>query len=196
MSKERILDIGIGSGGAYVTKNTAQDEQRVGIDVEREALAGLRITYPDILPVLASAEALPFKENTFSRLEIVLPFGYLMIPGLQKDHFALNDEYRMLYAKIQPDGWYSEFQRVLQPQGKLVIFGDIWVDPEKVRETSKKFFSLEHVHKMTVAEFRSLGTQTVPTVLENIRNNPYIDPIGKKTADLLTKISLQSTKCS
>lgn len=183
MSKERVLDIGIGSGGAYIRRNTAQNEQRIGIDIDRRSLSSLRREYPDVVPVVASAEHLPFGDNTFSRIEIVLPFEQLMIPGLQNDHFALLEQHKKEIAQTHPDGWYPEFHRVLMPHGELVVFGDLWTDPEQVQKTSQRFFDIEQAKRLTIAEFGTLGTSTVATVIDNGRRTPYIDKKGIKWED-------------
>jgi len=194
MSKERVLDIGIGSGGTYIRRNTIPTEQRIGIDVDRRSISVLRRKYPDVIPVVASAEHLPFTDSTFPRIEIVLPFNELMIPGLQNDHFALNQKWKDEYAQTHPDGWYPEFQRVLIPHGELVIFADLWTDPKQVEKTSQRFFEVEQVRQLTVAEFRALGTSTVEKVIANGRRSPFIDKTGKKWEDTLVEINLRSTK--
>jgi hypothetical protein len=194
MIKEHILDIGIGAGGSYILKNTAPYEQRIGIDIDRWTMPNLHTNYPEVFPVLATSEHIPFRVNTFSRIEIILPLGELMVPGLQNDHFALNEEYRVLYAQTYPNGWYKEFQRVLKPHGELIIFGDIWIDPIQVHNTSKLFFNIESVKKLSETEFNTLGTSTVPIVIRNIHRNPFIDIIDKNSCDLLVKIILRSNK--
>ncbi len=193
MFRDGVLDVGIGSGGSYIKKNTAPGEQRIGIDIDRRAIRILRRKYPDVLPVFAGAEHLPFKANSFFRIEIVLPSGELMLPGLQNDHFYLLKKYKK-YAQTHPDGWYPEFHRVLAPQGELVIFGDLWIDPQQVERTAQRYFGVEQVRPLTVAEFIELGTITVETVITNGRISPYIHKIGKKWEDTLVKINLRSTK--
>jgi|SRR3989344_5930249 len=193
MHKERILDIGIGAGGAYIMRNTGPHEQRVGVDIDKRKMPGLRMNYPSVLAIFANAEHLPFGANTFSRIEIVLPSEYLLIPGLQTDHFALR-KYKGVYVQTHPNGWYPEFHRVLVPQGQLVIFADLWVNPVQVEKTSQRFFTVKRVRRLTMAEFRALGTSTVTTVIDKSRRAPYVYELGKKWEDLLVAIDLRSTK--
>lgn len=196
MCIERILDIGIGSGGAYIKGNTAPNEQRIGIDINRRSMTGIRRNYPEVVPTVASAEHLPFADNSFTRIEIVLPFNELMIPGLQKDHFALLEKHKHEYAQTHPDGWYPEYHRVLTQYGQLVIVADLWIDPKQVERTAQRLFNVEQVKLLTVAEFRAFGTSTVETVLANGRRTPFIDEIGKEWKDTLVEINLRSTKAA
>lgn len=194
MSKELVLDIGIGSGGSYIRENTGPNEQRIGVDIEKWKMSGLKEKHPDVVSVVANAEHLPFESDTFSRIEIVLPFGELMLPGLQNDHFALLEEKKDEYAQTYPDGWYPEFHRVLKPEGELVIYGDLWIEPEQVLKTSTRFFNIVELKPLSVEEFKALGTTTVDRVLENGQGNPFIEKLGKNWDDTLVKIKLRSTK--
>lgn len=194
MTRERILDIGIGGGGPYIWQNTKSQEQRIGIDSKIGNILNLKPQFPHVLPAVADAEYLPFKASAFSRIEIVLPFNKLMLPGLQNDHFALLQEYKAEYARNTPDGWYPEFYRILAPQGKMVIYADLWIDPMQVKKTSERFFSVEEVQSLSLNEFKGLGTSTVAVVVENGLKTPYIDVIDKKWEETLVKICLKSKK--
>lgn len=193
MPQERILDIGIGSGGAYIAKNIALHEQRIGIDINSLSLLRLKTNYPDVTPILANAAHLPFKNNVFSRIEIVFPYGELMVPGLQNDHFALLEKHRRIYTQNYPHGWYPEFQRVLLPQRELIVYGDLSVDPLQVQKTSQGFFTVETVHNLTVEEFAALGTHTTKYAFPKNRGL-FIKEIGRKWEDMLVRINLRSCK--
>ncbi len=195
MTLERILDIGIGTGGAYIARNTDTHEQRIGVDINYGEIRCLQYYHPDVIPVVTDASRLPFWNDTFLRIEIVLPFGALMIPGLQKDHFALLKKHKDEYAQTYPHGWYPEFHRVLLPHGELVMYGDVWVDPEQVQRTSSGYFYLEQVQQLTVDEFKELGTTHSDFTLGRGKGR-YIEEIKKKWDDTLVKIILRSTKYS
>ncbi len=193
MALERILDIGIGSGGAYIAENTSPHELRIGIDIDRREMLGLQFNYPDVIPVVTDASRLPFRDDSFSKIEIVLPFGELMIPGLQRDHFALLKKHKDIYAQTHPHGWYPEFHRVLLPHGELVMYGDVWVDPKQVQRTSSGYFYLEQVQQLTVDEFKELGTTHSEFTLGRGKGK-YIEEIKREWDDTLVKITLRSAK--
>jgi len=106
-----------------------------------------------------------------------------MSPGLQTD-----------YEETHADGWYPEFQRVLIPQGTLIIYGDLLVDPKQVQQTSKKFFDVQRMTQLTESELQALGTETVSTVMAYGRCATYFNHIGRKWEDTLVTIKLRSKK--
>lgn len=110
MSKsELILDVGIGSGGDYL-KLDLPPMLRVGLDVDTEALVDLRLRYPRVNLIRADAvcfEGLPFTDNVFDKVGVILPFDTLL-HGLCSNNLATWDE----------------FYRVLKPGGKVEIITD------------------------------------------------------------------------
>lgn len=124
-----------------------------------------------------------------------MPFGTLMVPGLQNDHFALQEKYSQIYTKEYPHGWYPEFQRVLIPHGLLIVSAELSIDPLQIQRTSQGFFTVETVHDLTVEEFTALGTHTTKfAILKN--RGLYIEDLGKKWEDMLVRINLISCKSS
>jgi hypothetical protein len=187
MHKERILDLGIGSGGEYINKNSAR---RVGIDLEKWKLQDLRTNYDSVLPVLSEAQRLPFKNNSFTGIETILPFGSLLSNGLQNplincQKFDEENDY--------PQGWYPEFHRVLVPHGELTIYGDLWVVPEVIKDTSSDHFIEEESGPLSVEEFRNLGTIT-SDILTVSNIGKYSRIIDRNWEAGLVKIRLRSNK--
>ena len=197
MAQERILDIGIGTGGTYINDHTAPNEQRIGVDLRLWELASMRASYPDVLPVKASGERLPFADNTFSRIEIVMPWKELLIPGIQIGHDMVGDKWKREFKRRCPHGWYPEFQRVLIPQGELVLVADLRVDPDQVQETAYPLFNLKEKKRLSEAEFNDIGTITISKISDEHRTTRYLEFLnsaGKKWEDSLVKIILRSTK--
>ena len=59
---KRVLDIGCSVG---VTVNSTKSDSRVGIDINLDSLIKGKKIFPETEFVAASADALPFKENSF-----------------------------------------------------------------------------------------------------------------------------------
>ncbi len=96
--RTRILDVGCGTGGMLAQFN--EYAQAVGIDMSAEALAYCRLReLPGV--VQATAEALPFHDNTF---DLVTCFDVLY-------HRAITDDVQVL----------AEMGRVLRPGGWVMI---------------------------------------------------------------------------
>jgi len=192
MTKEFILDIGIGCGGEYINQLSQNNRQRVGIDIQAKPLFTLRQNHAEVLPVLTNAKRLPFGDNTFNQLEFVLPNTKLVAPGLLTDHFAMLEKYRKKFAITHPNGWYPEFSRVLISGGKLIITGDLWVHPQQVKATSHAFFTVHHTQQITLDKFTSLRTNTTKFLQQKV--GVYVEELNKPWEDTLVEITLQNIK--
>jgi hypothetical protein len=158
MTKEYVLDIGIGEGGEYLLKDR-ENIQRFGIDTGIWDLFHLGRDYPSVIPVQADAERLPFRTDAFSQIEITLPEKTLLLPGLEIDHFALLEKYREEYKKIYPMGWYREFSRLLIRNGTLLLRGDVWLNLPSIQQCSASFFKIVSTRKLSLQELEDLGTR-------------------------------------
>jgi len=71
-----ILDIGCGIGQSLIASGNDSACLRVGIDVDRKSLGYGHRHYPHICHVVASAEALPFRDGTFDLVlsRVALPY--------------------------------------------------------------------------------------------------------------------------
>jgi SAM-dependent methyltransferase len=192
-ASKRVLDIGCGSGGRYIKERTAPDEKRVGIDIDDRALLGLKRIYPEVSGVLGVADRLPFPDNTFCRIEIILPAETLAVPGLQRGHFALEKDLATKYREEYPRGYFDELFRVLQPGGEVVIFGDSWINPEEVKETVGELFVVQESERLSLDEFHALDTATTEYTSEE-HGEKYFAEIQKHWEETLIKMSLKSTK--
>lgn len=161
---ERILDIGIGSGGTYINHDR-KDTKRFGLDTQLDFLQGLVDYQPAVLPTVGSAEHLPFADSSFNRVQIILPERELALPGLQIEHPKINQKYTDEFRKTCPDGWYSELARVLNPQGSLILIGELLHLPS-VKTTSYNFFTIQDVRPFPFDEFKNLGTPKARALLE------------------------------
>jgi ubiquinone/menaquinone biosynthesis C-methylase UbiE len=93
MNKETVLDIGIGEGGKYISQDSSHNILRIGLDLDPY---GLELARQKILTPLVKADAtmcLPFKDKSFSRVEIIFPFDELLV--------ALTDKQSNLCTEIQ-----------------------------------------------------------------------------------------------
>lgn len=193
MESELILDIGIGSGGKYIRDQAKSHQRRIGIDTEPFYIHELKRDYPEVEGHVANAEHLPFPDNTFTQIDMVLPKGSLLVPGLANDHLALRQEYKAEMAQQYPDGWYPEFSRVLRPGSDMVIFGDLWVNPPDVQRTAERFFDTVSITPLAVEELEALGTSQVEYVIKQGRGT-FVKELGKRWDDTLIKIILRSKK--
>ena len=148
-----VLDVGCGSGwAARLIAEQANKGQVIGIDVSDEMVRVAREQSSSVANVefqVASAEKLPFPDNTFTH--------------------AFSMESLYYYADIGKAG--SEIGRVLQPGGLFVTVVDLykenppthqWIETLKVP-----------VQLLGIEDYRSLLAQAG---FENIRDERVLDP--------------------
>ena len=194
MRNELILDIGIGPGGKYINKSS-NNALRIGVDLSINRLLMLGDHYPDVLPVNAKADKLPFADSTFSKIEMVLPDGELAFAGLQHNHFILTTHAKLgaRYPDKSPCGWYPEFARVLKPRGEMVIYADYFVDPEQVRKTANDYFKVLRTKRLSMQEFINLGTTTTELLRLDMPGT-QIEEVNDIWENRLVKLNLRSKK--
>lgn len=164
MNKECVLDIGIGTGGSYIQNDYLHDIQRVGIDTDELKLKALRHIYPEVVSIKTDALCLPFKNNSFSKIDIILPAGTL-ISYLQTDSKIKNEH----SAQVDQD-IYQEFSRVLKPKSELLILIDHLLHPNIILKSAKKYFTKQEAKILPIAEFEKLGTLFSENILQTRLN--------------------------
>jgi demethylmenaquinone methyltransferase/2-methoxy-6-polyprenyl-1,4-benzoquinol methylase len=104
---KNLLDVGTGTGEVLLQADLKAI--RVGIDLSLSMLEVARRKCPDCSFLLADAENMPFKNSSF-------------------DAITLSLVYRHLYNR---DQFLKEAQRVLKPEGRLVILdiNKFWLTP-------------------------------------------------------------------
>jgi ubiquinone/menaquinone biosynthesis C-methylase UbiE len=107
-SGARLLDVATGPGYA-AARGAERGASVVGIDISDEMVALASTLHPQLDFRVASAEALPFPEDSFEA--VVGNFALL--------HLA------------RPESAISEFSRVLVPGGRLAL--TVWDNPERAR---------------------------------------------------------------
>lgn len=78
----RALDLGCGQGmsTSWVVKWAADCDEIYGIDVDTSALKEAAMRYPSAIFVHASAEAMPFPDSYFDRINASVSLPYMDIP--------------------------------------------------------------------------------------------------------------------
>lgn len=174
---KRILDAGTGSGGNYLNTLNASAEYWC-IDKEIGDLRILKKRYSSILAVKALVENIPFKERAFDSMVILFPGGTLLSPGLQS-YVPYPPEMKHEPTVRRGSSWYSEFARVLKPQGQLTIYGDWLLLPDEI--LSKKdyvpYFEFKEKKDLKDEDLFSLGTsasnQTIIRRSKNLESPAY-----------------------
>lgn len=97
---DKILDDGCGLGG-FLVGAQSENFKVIGIDIDQKAvnIAKTRIKDPDNI-ILASGENLPFSDQTFN----------LVVSQFVIEHIK------------NPKKYLSEIERVLKPNGKLILY--------------------------------------------------------------------------
>lgn len=193
MSRERILDLGIGSGGDYLFDDFWSGKQVIGSDIRANLCRRVKSAFEaeSLEVVQASGSHLPFAANSFDVIRMVLPERGLAVPGLTPNHFLLKASSK--YKQWYPQGFYPEWHRVLKPGGKLDIWGDVWVQPDKVVQTAQGYFTELSRLKLSLVKFKQLGTLTAVLMAE--RNaKKVVKQTGEPWADYLVHLVLKVKK--
>lgn len=148
---QRVLDVGCGTGG-NLTLLSCWSSETVGLDVSPVALELCRRRGPWPL-VLASADALPFADDSFDALAT---FDVLCQLPSGADDRAL-----------------AEFARVLRPGGALVVrvpaYQWLWSDHDRVLRTH---------HRYTVGELKRKLTRAGFQVVRSTYANTFLFPVA------------------
>jgi len=196
MHNERILDIGTGEGGRYIEGDNPS-VIRIGLDIEGWRLHFLKKYWVQVLPVLASAQNIPFSENSMDMIEIVLPTGRLLVPGLQNhypNHYpGVDKEFASPNDFSCPNGWYSEFARVLKPGGDLLIVGDPFIDLSSVINHSSNIFKTVSANNISIEELASYDTESTMNLLRKYMEE-FDDVAREEFKKGLTQIRMKSKK--
>ncbi len=121
----RILDVGCGTGRNLPLY--AKDAQVVGADIRVELLLAARKRAPDRPLLLASAEALPFRDHVFDTVVSGLVFCSVpdALTGLREVHRVLRPDgrLRMLEHVRSTHPAMAGWQDVIQPAWTLISGG-------------------------------------------------------------------------
>lgn len=143
----RILDIGTGYGGYYIKQFSSSDRPIFSIDKSFSATQILHLDYQNIFPLCGDAKDLPFEKESFSNISIHFPHGTLLQPGLQDG------------------GWYDEYARILKPNGKLIIYGDDYLNVKEVLTSSEPLFNIKECRSVNMSELNEIGTDIAQEIL-------------------------------
>lgn len=103
MTREIILDIGIGEGGCYINRDPV-GVLRIGIDSNEYLLKIAKEQFRDITICVADAtKGIPVQENTVDKIQVLFPTEYLL-DSLMKEKEI-----------------WEEFKRVLKTNGQIEI---------------------------------------------------------------------------
>ncbi len=101
MNHEKIyyLDIGTGSGGKYITQDSPS-LTRVGLDLQVFDLVSAKTQY-GIEPILIDAQVdelrgLPFRDNSFEQIDIILPINSLLYSLAARGELLWKELHRVL----------------------------------------------------------------------------------------------------
>ena len=121
---KRVLDIGCSVG---VTVNSTKSDSRFGIDINLDSLIKGKKIFPETEFVAASADALPFKENSFDFV--------ISIHTLDTD-------------PLDPDVTIDEISNVIESNGKIFLSGNWYNDRYVSKFTSKTKISGSWIKKL------------------------------------------------
>ena len=162
----RVLDIGAGGCGDYVKKDSPET-LRVGLDQEHPISKAERQRY-GVSRVTADASGevyLPFKQNSFQHIDIILPFGTL------------------LFGLCSSDFLWEEMHRVLRPEGSIKIINEspIFVDNDLGNRVQ-----LDYIHEYMYDKAKENG---FITTMERLKNPiEVLKEYGTETAEGLIDI--------
>jgi SAM-dependent methyltransferase len=86
----RVLDLGCGTGKQLAMWNVSPADQVVGVDIDRDALAIARSSFPGRTYQEGRGEQLPFPDESFDRVVSSVALPYMDIPK------ALSEIHRVL----------------------------------------------------------------------------------------------------
>lgn len=115
-AKGRTLEVGCGTGRNL--PRYAAGAEVVALELDPQMLKTARARAPNALYVLASAEALPFRDGAFDTVVSGLVFCSVPKPalGLAEVKRVLKDDGRLrMLEHVRSDGWYGGVQDFLQP---------------------------------------------------------------------------------
>lgn len=121
---KRVLDIGCSVG---VTVNSTKADSRVGVDINLDSLINGKKIFPETEFIAASADSLPFKENSFDFV--------ISIHTLDTD-------------PLDPDVTVDEISNVIEPNGKIFLSGNWFNDKYVSKFTSKTKISGSWIKKL------------------------------------------------
>lgn len=122
---KRVLDIGCSVG---VTVNSTNADLRVGIDINKDSLLEGKKVFPKTEFIAASADALPFKENSFDFV--------ISVHTLDTD-------------PLDPEFTIDEISKILEPLGKILLTGNWYHDKYVSKYTGKTRVSGSWIEKLS-----------------------------------------------
>lgn len=171
MAGEKTLDIGIGTGGSYITKDSPST-LRVGLDIYHSALRLAKRKYPISLvnadAAITQNIRLPFKNGAFKNVEIILP---------QDD---------LLFAMTNPKGnFWTEIKRVTSSKVEVVVNTNIFgfesiggknmttlQDPDDMiaKNLERSGFTIREYEKLSPSELLAYDTQNSSMLIQDMQS--------------------------
>lgn len=161
-----ILDLGIGQGGEYISKDPS-NTIRFGLDLQiHQSLLYQKRRLNNLIVLNGTAQQLPLRDETIDEIQIYFPYTTLLSPGLQS-----------------PDNpqatWYKEFSRVLKTGGKLTIWADHLLLIKDANNGANPYFDSSKEEYLFQNDLISLRTSTALRLAEpHDQNMSY--PLGYK----------------
>lgn len=155
----KILDIGIGDGGSYISHDHPS-VTRIGLDWSLPSLSRTSENYH--LPLLradASGEvaAFPFKSQSFNHIDIFFPHSELLY-GLCHSGFLWQEMHRILLNAgditiVTDTGYFGEI-------GTEVHGRDLVIDhsPERISFQASQYGFIPEISRLTSDQTRAYGT--------------------------------------
>lgn len=161
MAKEKILDIGIGKGGDYMYRAKAI---RIGLDIDVYALLLFQNNQSTALcqgdAEVSEHKSLPFKSESFSHVDIILPHDYLLFALTQSDANLWNELHRVTNRKANVTVIVDV--PLMGQQGIHVHKRPIIISMPQIRIVDSAIqasFKLSNMKQMTVIDMQKLGTE-------------------------------------
>lgn len=160
-----ILEVGVGNGGNHLEREQVGENTLYYVnDTNLAHLDDVQIRYPWVTGVPGSAEDLDFPAGFFDLIEVRFPFRKLLVPGLQQRARNLYDLGSELQAwcpdDLESPQWYGRFTHILRPEGKMVIWGDEFVDLDQIANLSAPHFTIHSIIPLSVDDLIDMGTET------------------------------------
>jgi len=159
---ERVLDLGIGYGGEYLSLDTWQ---RVGFDVRDDRLGLVKNKFGIECVIGDASQFLPFCDNSFSKVQCFFPTDELLL-GLTENSGRLWDE---IYRVLKTSGFAEIYFESNAGKNRKIISGSevLEINPFKMLEVAiQRGFEVKAA-RLNAKDINKLMTATIENILES-----------------------------
>lgn len=181
-SGERILDLGIGLGGAYI-RDDPREATRLGVDIKTTILSQDRRRF--LIPVCAASafldpssplnnrpSVLPFRAGSFDSAEIKFP----------------HDE--LLFSLVSPNApLWEDLSRVLKPGGGVEVLFDVPDSRIRNVKVGGSELALKEPHEMMQRAATEAGFNVALSRIDEARLRRIGSYFSIQTADKVAKVA-------